>query len=91
MLARHANDPSFNLELAAAGATQVLRVHQQAASQMGLPDEVDEIMSTAGARHHVLRTVSHHKGLFLFTVLDKQTTNLALARYKLMEAEQSLA
>ena len=39
---------------------------------------------------HVMRTVSRHRGLFLFAILDKQRTNLALARYKLMEAEQSL-
>jgi len=91
MLARHTTDDSLVLELAAAGATQVLRAHQQAARQMGMADELDEIITSAGTRHHVLRTVSHHKGLFLFAVLDKQRTNLALARYKLMEAEQNLA
>jgi predicted regulator of Ras-like GTPase activity (Roadblock/LC7/MglB family) len=91
MLARHATDDSLVLELAAAGATQVLRAHQQAARQMGMTDEIDEIITSAGMRHHVMRTVSHHKGLFLFAVLDKQKTNLALARYKLMEAEQNLA
>ena len=91
MLARHAPDPKLKLELAAAAGTQVLRVHQQAARQMGLPEHIDEIMTSAGARHHLLRTVTKHKGLFLFAVLDKQRTNLALARYKLMEAEQSLA
>ncbi len=91
MLARHAPDPQLKLELAAAAGTQVLRVHQQAARQMGLPEHIDEIMTSAGARHHLLRTVTKHQGLFLFAVLDKQRTNLALARYKLMEAEQSLA
>ena len=49
-----------------------------------------QVMTSAGNRHHVLRTVSHHKGLFLFALFDKQRTNLALARFKLMEAEQGL-
>jgi hypothetical protein len=47
-------------------------------------------MTSAGPRHHVMRSAARHRGLFLFAVLDKQRTNLALARYKLMEAEQSL-
>ena len=83
-------DQPVHLELAAAGSAQVLRAHQQSARSMGLDDEIEEIMTSAGGRHHVLRMVSHHKGLFLFALLDKQRANLALARYKLMEAEQGL-
>ena len=91
-LARQSRDDQhLHLELAAAGSAQVLRAHQQAAGTLGLPDPIDEIMTSAGGRHHVLRTVSHHPGLFLFALLDRQRTNLALARYKLMEAEQGLA
>ena len=78
------------LELAAAASTQVLRTHQQAARDLGLTAEIDEVMTSAGPRHHVMRTISHHRGLFLFAVLDKQRTNLALARYKLMEAELNM-
>ena len=79
-----------HVELAAAGSAQVLRAHQQASSSMGLDDHIEEIMTSAGNRHHVLRAVARHKGLFLFALLDKKRANLALARYKLMEAEQSL-
>lgn len=79
-----------HLELAAAGSAQVLRAHQQASTSMGLDHDIEEIMTSAGGRHHVLRSVSRHKGLFLFALLDKKRANLALARYKLMEAEQAL-
>lgn len=78
------------LELAAAASAQLLRTHQHVARQLGLTTEIDEVMTSAGPRHHVMRNAARHKGLFLFAVLDKQRTNLALARYKLMEAEQSL-
>ena len=91
ILAKHSReDQPIQLELAAATSTQVLRAHQQASRDLGLTTEVDEVMTSAGPRHHVMRTVSRHRGLFLFAVLDKQRTNLALARYKLMEAEQGL-
>ncbi|MEO8154695.1 MAG: hypothetical protein ABI605_16610 [Rhizobacter sp.] len=84
-------DQPVQLELAAAASTQLLRLHQQTSRDLGLTTEVDEVMTSAGPRHHVMRTVSRHHGLFLFAVLDKARTNLALARYKLMEAEQSLS
>lgn len=84
------DDHTVQIEMAAAASTQVLRAHQHSARDLGLTSEVDEVMTSAGPRHHVMRTVSRHRGLFLFAILDKQRTNLALARYKLMEAEQSL-
>jgi predicted regulator of Ras-like GTPase activity (Roadblock/LC7/MglB family) len=91
ILAKHTrSDQAVELDLAAAASTQVLRAHQHAARHLGLTTEVDEVMTSAGPRHHVMRTVSRHRGLFLFAVLDKQRTNLALARYNLMEAEQGL-
>jgi predicted regulator of Ras-like GTPase activity (Roadblock/LC7/MglB family) len=83
-------DQPVELELAAAASAQLLRTHQHVARQLGLTTEIDEVMTSAGPRHHVMRSAARHKGLFLFAVLDKQRTNLALARYKLMEAEQSL-
>jgi predicted regulator of Ras-like GTPase activity (Roadblock/LC7/MglB family) len=83
-------DQPVELELAAAASAQLLRTHQHVARQLGLTTEIDEVMTSAGPRHHVMRSAARHRGLFLFAVLDKQRTNLALARYKLMEAEQSL-
>ncbi len=92
ILAKQARaDQPIDLDLAAATSAQLLRAHQHATRQLGLTTEVDEVMTSAGPRHHVMRTVSRHRGLFLFAVLDKQRTNLALARYKLMEAEQNLS
>lgn len=88
---RERAEQPVELELAAAASAQVLKAHQHSARQLGLTAEVDEVMTSAGPRHHVMRTAARHRGLFLFAVLDKQRTNLALARYKLMEAEQGLS
>jgi hypothetical protein len=57
---------------------------------MGLPDQIDEVMTSAGPRQQIMRAVSRHPDLFLVVLLDKQRTNLALARYQLMEIENSL-
>jgi hypothetical protein len=57
---------------------------------MGLPDPIDEIITTAGARHILIRTLQRHPELVLVALLEKHRTNLALARFQLLEVERSL-
>jgi predicted regulator of Ras-like GTPase activity (Roadblock/LC7/MglB family) len=92
VLAREAHeDMAVDLDLAAAACAQVFRAHRLAARSMGLPDQVDEVMTSAGPRHQIMRTVSRHPELFLVVLLDKHRTNLALARFQLMDVERNLA
>ena len=91
VLARESReDHPADLDLSAAASAQVLRAHRLAARNMGLSDQIDEVMVSAGQRQHVLRTVSRHPELFLLALLDKHRANLALARYKLLEVERGL-
>ncbi len=84
------DDQPVQLDMAAAASTQLMRAHQQGARNLGLTADIDEVMTSAGPRHHVMRSVARYRHLFFFAVLDKHRTNLALVRYKLMEAEQTL-
>jgi hypothetical protein len=91
VIAREQNkDEVIDLERAAAACAQVIRAHRLAARSMGLQDHIDEVMISAGSRQQVIRAVTRHPELFLFALLNRQQTNLALARYKLMEVERSL-
>jgi hypothetical protein len=91
-LAREVRDASsIDIDLVAAAATQLLRAHRLAARQSGFADPVDEIIVNAGSRQQLLRMVARHPGLFLCAVLDAGRSNLALTRYKLLEAEHTLA
>ena len=83
------NQPA-DLDLSAAASAQVLRAHRLAARNMGLSEQIDEVMASAGARQSLLRTVSRHPDLFLMALLDKHRANFALARFKLMEVEKGL-
>ncbi len=82
--------PGLDLDIAAAACTQALKAHKAAARNMGMPEPIEEIMTSAGSRHQVMRQLSQYPDLFLFVLLDRQRTNLALARYKLMEVEREL-
>ena len=83
-------DQPVDIELAAAACAQVLRTHRQAARNMGLADHIEEIITTAGARHLLMRPLTRHADLFLIALLDKHRTNLGLARFQLIEVERSL-
>ena len=50
-------EPAVDMDLAAAASAQVLRAHRQAARSMGLGEQVDEVMTSAGPRQQVMRTV----------------------------------
>jgi predicted regulator of Ras-like GTPase activity (Roadblock/LC7/MglB family) len=80
----------LSLDMAAATATEVLKAHRRAARDMG-GDRVDEVIVTLGRRQQILRCVNSHADLFLLVVLDKQRTNLALARFRVMDTEKLLA
>jgi hypothetical protein len=91
ILARESrNDEGLDLDVAAAASTQALKAHKAAARSMGLADPIEEVMTSAGARHHIIRQLSRYPDLFLFVLLDRHRTNLALARYKLMEVEREM-
>jgi len=83
-------DQPVDIELAAAAAAQILRIHRQAARNTGLSEPVEEIITAAGARHLILRVLAKHAELFLMALFDKHRTNLALARFQLIEVERTL-
>ena len=60
------------------------------ARSMGLADPIDEVITTAGSRHVLIRALQRHADLFLVALLEKHRTNLALARFQLLEVERSL-
>lgn len=80
----------INLDLAAAGNTQVVRAKLQTMESLGLRRGIEDILITLVDQYHLIRLIPNNAGLFLYLVLDKNKGNLALARYKLTEIERSL-
>ena len=80
----------INIELAAAGNTQVVRAKLKTMETLGLRSALEDILITLQNQYHLIRLVPNHPGLFLYLVLDKQRGNLALARYRLTEIERGI-
>ena len=77
-----------DMELAAAGNTEVVRAKLKTMKSLGLDDSIDDILITLGSQYHIIRPMAQKEGLFLYLVLDKQRSNLALARRKCAEVEK---
>jgi hypothetical protein len=79
-----------DLEVAAAGNTEVVRAKLKTMRQLGLNDVIDDILITLGKQYHIIRPVSRKEGVFVYFVLDKNKSNLALARRKAQDVEREL-
>lgn len=82
----------LDLNVAAAGNTDVVRAKVRAMEMLGLNDEIEDILITLGNQYHLLRLLKTRGagGLFLYLALDKNRANLAMARHQLKKIEAEL-
>ncbi|EFF89423.1 MULTISPECIES: hypothetical protein [Streptomyces] len=82
----------LDLTIAAAGNTDVIRAKVRTMEQLGLQSQIEDVLITLGAQYHLIRLVTgrNGNGLFLYLVLDKSRSNLAMARHQLKRVEEQL-
>ena len=82
----------FDLNVAAAGNTDVVRAKMRAMEMLNLGEGIDDILITLRHQYHLIRPVQSRsgKGLFIYLALDRQRANLAMARHQLSRVEADL-
>nr|WP_269329401.1 hypothetical protein [Kineosporia babensis] len=82
----------MDLEVAAAGNTEVVRSELRTMEALGMREGIQDILITLNTQYHLIRLIQGQAGagLFLYLALDKGRANLAMARHKLANLERNI-
>jgi hypothetical protein len=80
----------LDLEVAAAGNTEVIRAKLRTMASLDLGDAIEDILITLGRQYHLIRPLSSNDALFIYVMLDRNKANLAMARHQLSAIEKEL-
>jgi hypothetical protein len=81
---------NVDLEVAAAGNTEVVRAKRKTMKALNLNDGIEDILITLGKHYHLIRPLASNDALFIYLVLDKTRANLAMSRLQLRNIEKEL-
>lgn len=81
---------AVNLEVAAAGNTEVLRAKRKVANTLKLNDAIEDMLISLTKQYHIIRPLESNQKLFLYIVLDRAKANLAMARHELRTFEKNV-
>ena len=80
-----------DIEVTAAGNTELIRSQIRSLKNMGTDEAVDDILITLSTQYDILRPLKANPSISLLVTLDKAKANLALARFRVSECEAQLA
>ncbi len=80
----------LNLEVAAAGNTEVVKAKRKTMANLGLKESIEDILITLGKQYHLIRPLRSRPTIFFYVALDRSRANLAMARITLSDVEKDL-
>lgn len=81
---------TLNLEVAAAGNTEVIRAKRKTMRSISINDGIDDVLITLGKQYHLIRPLRSRPTVFFYLALDRTRANLAMARIALADVEKEL-
>lgn len=79
-----------DLDVAAAGNTEVVRAKLKTIKALGLNEQIDDILITLTSQYHIIRPLTSNPEVFIYLVLDSSRANLAMARINVKKADTTI-
>jgi hypothetical protein len=76
-----------DIELAAAGYTEVIRAQLRNNRNLGLVGGVEDYLLSLSTQYHIVRPIAAAPDVFMLLILDRDKANLAMARLKLRQLD----
>ncbi len=77
------NNKPFNIELASAGNSEVIKAKMDTMKSLALKGTIEDILITLDSQIHIIHILKNSPELVLYVSLTRGQANLALARNKL--------
>ena len=90
LLAQEGGSPLLNIEIAGAANTEVVRAKRRAIKNLGLKDEIEDILISLTKQYHIIRPLRSKGSLFFYLALDRSRANLAMARITVADVGKDL-
>ena len=83
---------NLDMNIAAAGNTDVVRAKVRTLEMLGLADTIEDMLITLDSQYHLIRLLQSrgNEAFFLYLALNKNRANLGLARHQLRKIEAEL-
>lgn len=80
----------LDMELAGSGNTEVVRSKKNIIHDLGLDDEIEDILISLERQYHLIRMCENHENVFIYLLIDRSEGNLGLARRSIDKVDQKL-
>jgi predicted regulator of Ras-like GTPase activity (Roadblock/LC7/MglB family) len=81
---------TLDLELAAAGNTEVVRAKRRTIAALKMKDEIEDILISLKHQYHLIRLLRSNDRVFIYVAMDRRQANLALARITVQKLEETI-
>ncbi|USA48192.1 roadblock/LC7 domain-containing protein [Acinetobacter sp. C26M] len=83
-------DEFFNVDLAATEGVNLFNYQKQLMNEIDPDDFLESVLMSTNHQYHIITPLETNHSLFLYTILDRDQTNLGYATYEIQRIERGL-